>query len=265
MWDFAYAMQLRKKENQAQKTANSAISSVNLADQTLRKTQYENQSKQSLAQIEQKLFMTKSKLATATKSFEKINMRRKLISEFKIRTKSFSMTQNNASSQNILLRWILQQIPLIEFEFNSVGVTKNDSTQQNGKRRRNFKRNRIDDRNEESVSKRRKQNDENFMLSESKLRIFIISNIFSTQQQKESNKSYINSKILISDFYFQRALRAFRSSNIKSDAARSAVILNDSTPIMKVRRLKDKGFDGAPDSRFIRRSTRLKRAPDRFQ
>ena len=265
LWDFAYAMQLRGEENQAQEAANSAISSVNLADQALREAQYAGQSRQSLAQIEQKLSMARSKLATATKSLEKISMRRKLISEFKIRTKSFSMAQDNASSQSILLRWILQQIPLIELELNPAGVTKNDSAQQNGKRRRSLKRNRIDDRNEESVSKRRRQDDENFMLSESKLRVFIIPDISSTQQQKGSSRSYINSKTLTSDSYPQRALRAFRSSNTKSDAARSAVILNDSTPITKVRGLKDKGFDGAPDSRFIRRSTRLKRPPDRFQ
>jgi hypothetical protein len=241
--------------------------------------------------MKQKLFMIRSKLTTIIKSFEKISMRRKLIFEFKIQTKSYSIAQHNASSRNILLRWILQQISLIEIELNSVKIIKKNSTQRNDKRQRSLKRNRIDGRNEESVSKRRRQDDENFMLSESKSRIFIISKTFSIQQLKRSSRSYINLNIsasyfysqrvlralrlsntksdsastLLSDSYSQRALRALRSSTRKSDSARSVVILNDSTQTTKNRRSQDKSFDDTLDSRLLRRSSRLKRSSDRFQ
>jgi rhamnose utilization protein RhaD (predicted bifunctional aldolase and dehydrogenase) len=97
-------MQLRGEKHEAQEAANSVISIVNLADQALREAQCEGLFRLSLAQMEQKLFMTKSKLATAIKSLEKISLRRKLISEFKIQTKSYSIAQHNASSRNILLR-----------------------------------------------------------------------------------------------------------------------------------------------------------------
>ena len=93
LWDFAYAMQLRGEENQVQKTANSVISIVNLADQALRKAQCDDLFKQFFVQIEQKLFIVKSKLATATKFFENINIRRKFIFEFKIQTKSYNIAQ----------------------------------------------------------------------------------------------------------------------------------------------------------------------------
>jgi hypothetical protein len=174
---------------------------------------------------------------------------------------------------------------------NSAKFTKQDPAQRNGKRQRSLKRNRTDDRNEESVSKRRRQDDENFMLSESKPRVFIIPETSSTQQPKRSSRSSINLSTPASDFYPQRILRALRSSNTrsgsastlpsdsypqralralrssktKSDSARSAVILNDSTQVTKGRRPQDKSFDGTPDSRLLRRSTRLKRPSDRFQ
>ena len=108
LWDFAYTMQLRGEENQAQEAANSAISIVNLADQALREAQCEDLSRQSLAQMEQKLSMARSKLATATKSLSKKSVRRKFISEFKMQTKSYSIAQGNASRRSILLRWILK-------------------------------------------------------------------------------------------------------------------------------------------------------------
>ena len=265
LWDFAYAMQLQAEENQAQEAVNSAISTVNLADQAFRKAQCGSFSRQSFAQIEQKLSIARSKLATATKSLEKISIRRKLISEFKIQTKSYSIAQDNASEQSILLRWILQQFPLIELELNSAEVTKNGSTQRNCKLQRSLKRNCTDDHNEESASKRRRQGGEDFMLSKSKSRASIISETSSTQQPKRSSRSYINPNILASDSYPQRAFRALRSSNTKSDSARSAVILDDNKQVTKNRRLKNKGSDGAPNSRVLRQSTRLKRPPDRFQ
>ena len=258
-------MQLQTKKNQVQEAVKSVISIVNLADQVFRKTQCDNFFKQSFAQIEQKLFIVRSKLATATKSLEKINIRRKLIFEVKIQTKLYNIAQNNASEQSILLQWILQQFSLIELELNSAEMTKNDSTQRNCKLQRSLKRNCIDDHNEESASKRRRQDDKDFMLSKSKSRIFIISEIFSTQQSKRSSKFYINSNILASDFYPQRVFCALRSLNTKSDSARSVVILNDNKQITKNRRLKNKDFDGALNSRVLRQSTRLKRPPDRFQ
>ena len=154
---------------------------------------------------------------------------------------------------------------MIELELNLAKVTNNDPAQRNSKRQRSLKRNRTDDRNEESVSKRRRQDDENSMLSESKPRVSIIPETSSTQQPKRSSRSYINPSTLASNSYPQRALRALRSSNTKSGSARSAVILNDSTQVTKDRRLKDKSFDGTPNSRVLRRSTRLKRPPNRFQ
>ena len=265
LWDFGYALQLRGEENLAQETANSAMSAVNSADQALRKAQCEGLPRQSLAQMEQKLSMARSKLATATKSLDTISMRRKLISEFKIETKSYSKAQDDASSSKILLQWMLQQIPLIELELNSAKVVKDDPIQQNDKRQRSLKRNRTDDGNEELVSKRRKQDHENLMLSKNKPRVFVVSGTASDQQPKRSSRSYINPSTLASDSHPPRSTRALRSSNTKSGSARSALTLNDSRQITSGRRRKNKGFDDSPGPRVLRRSTRLRRPPERYQ
>ena len=412
LWDFGYALQLRGEENQAREAANAAMSAVNVTDQALQKAQGKGLSRQSLAQMEQELFMARSTLATATKSLDIISMRRKLISEFKIQTKSYSMAQDDASSTKIVLRWILQQIPLIELELNpakvakndptqrndkrqrslkrnctdddneepvskrrkqddkhsmpskteprvpiiseissdqrpnqseldsnsakvvendptqrnvkrqrslkrnrtddgndesmskrrrqddehsmpskteprvsiisgtssdqrpkrlelelnSSKVVKNDPTQRNDKRQRNLKRNRTDDGNEESMSKRRKHDDEHTMPSKSKPQVSVISEETSSDQRpKRSSRSYIKPHTLALDPHPQRATRALRSSNTKSGSARSALVLNNSKQITSGRRRKDKGFDDSPKPRVLRRSTRLRRPPERFQ
>lgn len=119
-FDYFFSIQLQGEESEAQKAVQSATSTVKLADRALQKAQSAGLTRQSLWQMEQKLSIARSKLAAATKSHEQISRRRELIRKFKLQTKSYRIAKGDATRQIILLRWILQQVPLIELELNQL-------------------------------------------------------------------------------------------------------------------------------------------------
>lgn len=61
--------------------------------------------------------------------------------------------KENVERRATLLRWILQQVPLIELESK---VAKNDSKREEIEEQRRPKRNHADESDEETVSKRRR-------------------------------------------------------------------------------------------------------------
>jgi hypothetical protein len=73
---------------------------------------------------------------------------------------------------------MLQQVSLIELESNPAKVTENDSNGQNGRKRRS-KRNRVDEPNEERVTKRQRQDGESNSISDRRTRA-------STTKERES-------------------------------------------------------------------------------
>ncbi len=97
-----------------------------------------------------------SRLEGAIRSLESIKRRNDLVSEFRKTTKNYRMSKKDAERRSILLRWILEQVPLIELELNPAVVAENDSNGRNDGKRRS-KRNRAEDSNEKPVSKRQRQ------------------------------------------------------------------------------------------------------------
>jgi hypothetical protein len=104
---------------------------------------------------QQRLVAAQSQLNAAIKLLESIKQRNDLIDEFFKKTqlpqitsdgglkRSYQSFKDNAERRSILLRWILQQIPLIELELNKTKVAVNESDVGDGTNRR--KRNPTDD------------------------------------------------------------------------------------------------------------------------
>ena len=258
LWNFTLQFQMSDEESEAQNAASSAASTVELADQALQKAQQAGLSRRSLSQMKEMLSVVKSKLAAATNSLEQISLRRKLIVEFKKKTKSYHFAEKEIREQRKLLYWILQQVPLIELELNPAGVAGSDSAQVNSRPRRNLKRNRSDDgRNGEPGTKRRRQDDENHVLSESQLR-----ETSSAQRPRQLRSSHTNPGTLALKRSSPRTLGAPRPSNTKRGSSKSSVLVDDNVRVKKRRQSK---LGGTPDFRVLRRSSRLKRPPERFQ
>ncbi|KAF2178449.1 hypothetical protein K469DRAFT_695492 [Zopfia rhizophila CBS 207.26] len=76
-----------------------------------------------------------SKLDAAEKDYHSVKRRHNLIYEFTERTKNIRIAKRNAERHSILLRWMLQQVPLIELELKQSNTTGNDSNGR-GRRRR---------------------------------------------------------------------------------------------------------------------------------
>ena len=108
----------------------------------------------------QQLAAAQSKLDAAIKSLESIKRLNSLVGEFKKRTKNYRIAKKNAERRSILLRWILQQVPLIELELNPATVAENYSNVSNIGMERRSKRNCADESDEEQVSKRQRKDGE---------------------------------------------------------------------------------------------------------
>ena len=147
------AFQSASEEDQAEIAVESAKSAVISAEKAVA-----DLGCSSLSQREprQKLVAAQSRIDAAAKSLESIKRRNKLISEFHKKKESYQIAKNNAERRSILLRWILQQVPLIELELNQAKVAESDSNRLNGGKRRS-KRNHTGESNEGRVPKRQRQ------------------------------------------------------------------------------------------------------------
>jgi hypothetical protein len=126
------AFQRATEEDQAEKAVESAKSAVMSAQKAITDLERSCLSEQ---EPRQRLAAAKSKLDAAVKLLESIKGRNDLVSEFHEKTKSYQIAKGNAERCSILLRWILQQLPLIELELNQAKVAENSNIQDGGKRR----------------------------------------------------------------------------------------------------------------------------------
>lgn len=142
----------------------------------------------------------KSMLATTATSLILASKRRKLIRDFMKQTRSYRIAKNNKNRQSILLRWILEEIPLIESELSAANGARDGTNIENG-RRPGLKRSRGNDLNEEReerVTKRRPG----------------ISCIFPSKPT--------------------RTLRASKATIMKPDSEKFKVVLDESTRVGKL-------------------------------
>ncbi|KAE9961328.1 hypothetical protein BLS_002497 [Venturia inaequalis] len=76
------------------------------------------QSRVSSQALQQRLLAAQLKLRGAEEEFWRIKGRNDCVSEYILSTKNYRIAKENAERHPILLRWMLQQIPLIELELN---------------------------------------------------------------------------------------------------------------------------------------------------
>ncbi|KAK0104851.1 hypothetical protein ONS95_005117 [Cadophora gregata] len=123
----------------------------------------------------QTLAAAHSQLAAALKSLDSIKRRNGLIHDFLDKTQNYQIANEDAEHRRILLRWILEQIPLIELELSQTKVAGTGSGVEDGKNK--VKCSPIDDLDHERASKRRREDDGKHALSKHTSRISTVPTI----------------------------------------------------------------------------------------
>ena len=166
------AVQQASEEERAEKAVEFVKLAVMSAENTNPDSGHAHLSQQATRQ--HRLIAAQSQLAAAIKSLVSIKRRNDLIYRFLKKIKihqvandgalkqSYVGAKGDAERRSILLRWILQQIPLIEIELDRAKVTGNDLDGDKG--RKGLKRHPADDLNGR-VSKRRREDGGNNTLS----------------------------------------------------------------------------------------------------
>ena len=117
--DIRTAFQRAMDREYAEKAVAAASSDVAIARNAL-----SNPRKSSLSShnLQTRLVEAESKLGTAEKKYNYIKRRNDLITNFIQRTRHFSLAKRDVERHSILLRWVLQQVPLIELELNPLSA-----------------------------------------------------------------------------------------------------------------------------------------------
>ncbi|MCJ1260127.1 hypothetical protein MMC24_007967 [Lignoscripta atroalba] len=263
---YAYVLQVDSEQSQAGMAVEAAELKVQLAEKAFQEARSANLSRDDIYQRKQKVFSARSELAIALKALDTIDRRASMVNDFSRQTASYRRSKYYADRLSILLRWMLQQVSLIELELNPAKVTENDPTGGDGRHRRRLKRNRADDLNEESVSKRQRQDRESHTVPDSKTRASSAQGRFSIKPPRHTRSSVANSDTLRLNPHSSWALHASRASNTKPASEKSGeVVLGDSVRVTKAKRPRKFSSGEKPDFRVNRRSSRPRRPPERFQ
>jgi hypothetical protein len=105
-----------------------------------------------------------SRLHAAKKSVELVKRRWSLFLEFKKKTRNYR-TAKDAEQHSKLLRWILQQIPLIELEIAEENMAEKSSVERDAGAQQSTKRIRPDEPDEQEDLKRQRQDNEDVAAS----------------------------------------------------------------------------------------------------
>jgi hypothetical protein len=151
------------EEERAERAVKSAKSVVQSAQKLMTDRQ---ESEFSVSQPQKRLAAAQSRLDASLETLRLIKRRNKLVVEFIERTgkdrpvsgglrPSYLTIKKRIEDRRKLLRWILDQVPLIELELNPAQGTGDNFTTQDGKRR--SKRARPEESSEERVLKRQRQ------------------------------------------------------------------------------------------------------------
>jgi hypothetical protein len=132
------------EEQKAKKAVQSAMSAVSSAEKAISKSQ---RSRVSPQELQQRLVDAQSMLDAAKEMRESIRTRNNLTTDFIRQTNPYVIAKEDAERHRILLRWMLQQVPLIELESNPPNVARNGSDRRDSSRR--LKRNRPEELDEE--------------------------------------------------------------------------------------------------------------------
>lgn len=134
----------------AARAVQSVISVVSLAETTMAKCR---QFKLSLPTIRQRLLAARSMLETTQAANESLKRRSDCITEFIQRTRHYQIAKRAAKHHDVLLRWMLQQVPLIEAELNPLNERVPDKRGRNNLLKRNRNRSKELDENSQEQSR----------------------------------------------------------------------------------------------------------------
>lgn len=166
---YTHGIQVISERSQARKAVESAKSTVQPAKKSFQQVPSASLSRGPFYQKKQKLPLAQSELAVAEMTLDTINRRISMVDNFHRQTSEYRSAKDRANSLGILLRWIQQQVSLVELKSNPEKVAENDSSRENGARRKR-KRSRANDLNEERVSKRRRHDSDSNLVSDSRTR-----------------------------------------------------------------------------------------------
>ncbi len=127
------AYQRASERERAEKALQSAISAVSSAERALSKS---NRSRLSIQELRRRLLVAQFALKMAKNSYDSIKRRNAFITEFMQRTRDYRIAKRDAERHSVLLRWILQQVPLIELELNQPSVARENSEQRDSTKKR---------------------------------------------------------------------------------------------------------------------------------
>ncbi|EPE25350.1 hypothetical protein GLAREA_01262 [Glarea lozoyensis ATCC 20868] len=271
IWIFGMGAQMKGEEVEAEETVELAKLTVRAAEKQLHNAESGRLPKQNLSQRKKKLSAAKTKLNAATDSLEHITKRRNIIVDFHRQTKTFVIAKEEVARQSLLLRWMLQQVPLIERESNLTEVASTDSAVDNPGNQRKLKRDRADDDNEKPSSKRTRRDSETNTPPDGKTMASPIqeTNIFpqsrQTRQTRKTRSKPSNTSLELSYVRGSRAPRPSKPSNKIMDSVKPRAVLDNGARVKKGKRTSKPSLGPTPDSRGLRRSSRLRRPPERFQ
>ncbi len=118
------AVRRLSEREKAEEAVESAKSAVMLARKGISDPRRVNRSPK---ESQQRLLEAQSKLDAAIREHESIKRRNDLISEFHQRKKNSRIAKEDAEHHSILLRWMLQQVPLIELKLKPSDTAENRS------------------------------------------------------------------------------------------------------------------------------------------
>jgi len=150
----SYQIRGKSEITQGEDAVKSAELVVRSAEEMVRKACSNVRSARAFDTKMQKLTSARSKLAVSKKKLRKL---KKTLMDFYLQTDRYKHAKKHVERRGILLRWILQQVPLIELESSAAMVVQNGSSGKAGGNEQCLKRKCADLVNEGGVSKRRRE------------------------------------------------------------------------------------------------------------
>ena len=105
-----------QEKERAERAVQSAMSAVSSAETAMAKLHMSRLSPQTL---QQQLSAARSRLEMVQEEYKSLDRRSCCITEFYHRVGGYRVAKRNAERHEVLLRWMLQQVPLIEGELNA--------------------------------------------------------------------------------------------------------------------------------------------------
>lgn len=263
VWDRYWWLPLEHEYYEAKDNMRLALATVDLAEKSLQQVQGVH-AKDSL-QLEQELSAAKNKLAVTTEIFEPHKRRLEILNEFWHGRRRYKRTRDRAGRLVIQLRWMLQQVSLIELELNPIQVNEEYPTRGTDGCESRPKRKRADECSEEPGPNQQRQDGESHTLPESKISTSTTRETTSIRRPRQTRSSRANHDTLQLETRSSRSLRASRASKIKAESKKTGVVLDDGTRVRKRGRPRELKLGGTSDSQVLRRSSRRRRPPERFQ